>query len=115
MGNLTRGAKGFTLSLGADASNLLICFKPDLTNGVILCKYKTGGKDGPEMSYPSSSFKPEAPAKMSFSFIGTEVDTQVTVTLPDNTQFQFNSQVNLDYIAYILVEGDFVVQSVTMA
>ncbi|XP_054830780.1 galectin-1-like isoform X1 [Eublepharis macularius] len=106
-GKVAAKAKSFAISLGQDASNLYICFKPDLANGIIKCHYKKDGKCGPERTCLSCPFHEGQEVQITFFLEGRDNNTIVTVELPDHTQFRFSSPVRRHVNKYVAVDGDF--------
>ncbi|XP_054830736.1 galectin-1-like [Eublepharis macularius] len=103
--------KRFAINLGQDDSNYLIHFNPRFDeNNVIVYNYKKDGMWGPEQRDYQFSFKEGQNTTITFNLNGNEV----TVSYPGGHQFHFNSQVKLDHIEYVSVDGDFDVKSVNM-
>ncbi|XP_054830477.1 galectin-1-like [Eublepharis macularius] len=106
-GRVAPKAKSFAISLGTDASNLYICFKADLTKGIIKCHYKEDGKCGQEVTGRSCPFHEGQEVKITFLFEATDSGSIVTVNLPDHTHFRFSNPVRLNINKYVKVDGDF--------
>ncbi|XP_054829193.1 galectin-1-like [Eublepharis macularius] len=106
-GRVAPKAKSFAISLGANASNLNICFKPDLTKRIFTCNYKKDGKYGQEMIGRSCPFHEGKEVEIHFSLEATDSGSIVTVFLPDHTHFRFSNPVGVNYYKYVAVDGDF--------
>ncbi|XP_060094715.1 galectin-1-like, partial [Heteronotia binoei] len=109
-GRVAPCAQSFAVNLGQNDSNYVIHFNPRFneSNGVIVCNSMINGGWSNEMRIYQFPFQQGAEAKMSFLFEGKKVK----VRIPD--EIIFMSNLNLDYIEYISVVGDFIVHSIRM-
>ncbi|XP_077187430.1 16 kDa beta-galactoside-binding lectin-like, partial [Paroedura picta] len=107
-GKVAPCARRFAVNLGQNPSNYVIHFNPrfDQDGGVIVCNSKIASKWCPEMLISQFPFRQGEEAEITFLFEGKVVK----VFVPD--EIKFSSELKLDYVDYISIDGDFEVHSI---
>ncbi|XP_015261462.1 PREDICTED: galectin-1 [Gekko japonicus] len=113
-GDIPTGAKSFVINLGKKEDEIMMHFNSrfDAHGDVrtIVCNSKSGAQWGKEHRESSFPFQEGTTAEIIFSHDKKEL----TVTLPDNTQFKFPNSSGHEGIEYICVDGDIAFKGISL-
>ncbi|XP_054829053.1 galectin-1-like [Eublepharis macularius] len=109
-GRVAPCSRSFSINMGRDDSTYLIQFNPQFQCQEVIYKSKKSGTYSQATRDTVFPFQQNTDVEITFNFNGNKV----TVDYPGGHQFHYSSDVNLDHIACISVDGDFEVNSIDL-